>query len=259
MRFSPSRPCTHPMCTKVHIGCVQGVKFENISCKLGGREILKNLTGEILHGKITALLGPNGCGKSTFLKALLGLVDLQTGEIFLDQKKIMGLSSQASLLGYMPQSKEIYWPLTCEAITMLGTGGRTEAEIKTVFERLGIMSLREKQIDQVSGGERTLVLLARILISKPQVIVADEPISELDPAYQIRVMKILREEALRGAIVLVTMHDIHLTQRFCDDVFLMKGGEIICGGSAFHILTEKNLRETFQISFRPEVGFYAEG
>ncbi len=233
------------------------VKFQNLVCELGGREILSNLSGEIFPGKITALLGPNGCGKSTFLRALLGLVDLQSGEIFWNQKRTAGLLEPAPILGYMPQAKEIYWPLDCKAIIELGSQA---AEVKStvIAERFQIKHLLEKRIDEISGGELTLVLLARALINQPQVIIVDEPVSELDPAHQIKVMKILREEALRGAVVLVTMHDIHLTQRFCDDVFLMKRGEIICQGSAFHVVIEKNLRETFQISFRPEVGFYAE-
>ena len=79
--------------------------FKNLSCELGGREILKNISGEIFPGKMTAVLGPNGCGKSTFLRALLGLVPV-SGEISALPKKI----------GYLPQAKEIYWPLTCEAM-----------------------------------------------------------------------------------------------------------------------------------------------
>src|SRR4051812_44434232 len=84
----------------------QGLLFQNLACRLGGFEILKNMSGEISPGTVTAVLGPNGCGKSTFLRALLGLVPLQRGDIFWNQKKITGLAQNASLLGYMPQAKE---------------------------------------------------------------------------------------------------------------------------------------------------------
>ena len=116
----------------------------------------------------------------------------------------------------------------------------------------------EKRIDEVSGGERTLVLLARVLVGRPAVIIVDEPVAELDPAYQIQVMQILKEEAGRGALVLTTMHDIHLTQRFCEDVLLMKEGRILKSGSAAQIITKENLAEVFEIPFAERQELYAQ-
>ena len=222
------------------------ILFKNLSCELGGREILKNISGEIFPGKMTAVLGPNGCGKSTFLRALLGLVAV-SGEI----------SAISQQIGYLPQTKEIYWPLTCEAIIELGAknqGSRTKECTGNVLNRLGIEHLREKRIDEISGGERTLVLLARALRDGSQLIVADEPVSELDPKHQIEVLRILKEEAVRGAIVLVTMHDINLTARFSEDIFLMKEGGILKSGSVEQIITKENLTEIFGILFSTKHG-----
>ena len=209
------------------------VQFKNLTCELGGKNILQSLSGEVFPGKITAVLGANGCGKSTFLRALLGLVPA-AGEI-------SGLSS----VGYLPQTKEIYWPLTCAAIASLGN----QKNVEPVFKRLGIELLLNQRIDQVSGGERTLVLLARVLVDAPTIIIVDEPVAELDPAYQIRVMKILKEEASRGAAVLTTMHDIGLTAKYCDRVLLMKDGEIFKQGAVSETMTETNLTTIFRISF----------
>ncbi len=224
------------------------IQFKNLTCKLGGREILKNVSGEILPEKVTAVLGPNGCGKSTFLRALLGLVPVQPDGVVLGLKKA----------GYLPQKKEIYWPLTCEAIVNLQAGGqRPEAGINAL-KRMRLEYLRDKRIDEVSGGERTLVLLARALLSAPEIIVADEPVSELDPQYQIQVMRILREEATRGAVVLITMHDIQLTARFCDSVFLMKEGCLVKKGAPPEVLQTEILSGVFNIPFKSKAGFYAE-
>lgn len=232
-----------------------GIQFLNLNCRLGGKEIIRNISGEVLHGKVTAILGANGCGKSTWLRALLGLVSLESGTV-------TGVSKS---VGYLPQKKEIYWPLTCEAIinlspashtsTMLSAGEpRATKVLDSILKRLSIQHLREKRIDEVSGGERTLVLLARALRGEPDLIIADEPVSELDPKYQVKVMQILKEEAARGAIVLVTMHDIQLTQRFCDEVFLMKKGQIMKSGSVEQIITKENLAEIFETPFSAKLG-----
>lgn len=223
-----------------------GIQFLNLNCRLSGKEIIRNISGEVLPGKLTAILGANGCGKSTWLRALLGLVSLESGTV-------TGVSKS---VGYLPQKKEIYWPLTCEAIADLGS--RASGLGSRALTRLGVGHLRYKRIDEVSGGERTLVLLARALRDEPDLIIADEPVSELDPKYQVKVMQILKEEAARGAIVLVTMHDIQLTQRFCDDVFLMRDGEIFQRGAIQKILTAELLSELFKVSFQTEMGFYAE-
>lgn len=241
------------------------LKFKNVSCELGGQRILENLSGEIPPGKVTAILGPNGCGKSTLLRALIGLVPRQSGEIFLNEEKVTGLSERASILGYMPQAKEIYWPLTCEAIIQLSDRPTiNDRRLEEIIERLAVSHLKDKRIDEISGGERTLVLLARALVNQPQIIVVDEPVSELDPAHQIQVMRILREEARRGAVVLVTMHDVSLTARYGDEVILMREGRVIHSGSVSETLTEKNLADVFKVSFqsvqfKSGVGFYAEG
>ena len=244
--FQSNQPPAPQGCGTRHPWGAGGWVFKGLSCKLGGREVLKNITGEILPGKVTAVLGPNGCGKSTFLRALLGLVQVQAGVVLPNPKK----------MGYLPQKKEIYWPLTCEVIADLGS--RASGLGSRALTRLGIGYLRYKRIDEVSGGERTLVLLARALRDEPDLIIADEPVSELDPKYQVEVMRILKEEAARGAIVLVTMHDIQLTQKFCDEVFLMRDGQIIKNGSTEQTITPENLEASFKISFTQEKGLYAQ-
>jgi iron complex transport system ATP-binding protein len=222
--------------------------FAHLVCRLGGKEVLKGISGEIEPGKLTAILGANGCGKSTWLRALLGLVDLQSGNV----------SGLPDFKGYLPQKKEIHWPLTCEAVVELGNTPAASEATQTIMARLGIAHIKEKRIDEVSGGERTLVLLARVLRDRPKLIVADEPIAELDPKYQVEVMRLLKEEADRGAIVLVTMHDIGLTERFAQHIFLMKEGLIMDQGDVKQVLNQNNLENLFGVRFEEKKGFYVE-
>ncbi len=224
------------------------IQFSDLVCRLGGKEVLKGISGEIEPGKLTVILGANGCGKSTWLRALLGLADMQSGSIF-------GLPD---FKGYLPQKKEIHWPLTCKAVVELGNASTASKATQTIMARLGIAHLKEKRIDEVSGGERTLVLLARVLRDRPKLIVADEPIAELDPKYQVEVIRILKEEAARGAIVLVTMHDIGLTERFAQHVFLMKDGLIMEQGDVRQVLNQNNLENLFGVRFEEQKGFYVE-
>jgi len=227
------------------------ILFKNLSCKLGGREILKNISGNFESGKVTAILGSNGCGKSTWVRALLGLVKCQLGEIH----------GHFEVKGYLPQKKEIYWPLTCEAIVGLGVASyelRVAKSVDSILDRLNIGHLRSKRIDEISGGERTLVLLARVLRDKPDLVIADEPTAELDPKHQLRVMQILKEEAARGAIVIVTMHDIQLTAQFADFVFLMRDGSLVFQGAPETALNPIHLEEIFGVAFTEGKGLYAK-
>lgn len=224
------------------------IKFSHLVCRLGGKEVLKGISGEIEPGKLTVILGANGCGKSTWLRALLGLVGLQSGNV----------SGLPILKGYLPQKKEVHWPLTCGAVVELGNVAAACEATQTIMARLGIEHLKEKRIDEVSGGERTLVLLARVLRDRPQLIVADEPIAELDPKYQVEVLQLLKEEAQRGALVLVTMHDIGLTERFAQQVFLMKEGLILAQGDVKQVLNQNNLEGLFDVRFKEQKGFYVE-
>ncbi|HRK61071.1 MAG TPA: ABC transporter ATP-binding protein [Candidatus Omnitrophota bacterium] len=217
---------------------------EKLNCGFREKQVLKNISGKFEAGKITAILGPNGCGKSTWIRALLGLVKLQSG-------KVIGLPEKK---GYLPQKKEIYWPLTCEAIVELGS--RASGLGASSLDRLGIGHLKDKRIDEVSGGERTLVLLARALRDRPDLIIADEPVAELDPKHQMRVMQALKEEAARGAAVIVTMHDIQLTAQFADFVFLMRDGNVVFQGAPDAVLNPGNLKTVFGVIFVEDKGLY---
>jgi iron complex transport system ATP-binding protein len=220
------------------------IQFSDLVCRLGGKEVLKGISGEIEPGKLTVILGANGCGKSTWLRALLGLVDLQSGYI----------SGLPDFKDICPRKNSLAFNVKLWSSWEMRRLRQSDAND---YGSLGIAHLK-KRIDEVSGGERTLVLLARVLRDRPKLIVADEPIAELDPKYQVEVIRILKEEAARGAIVLVTMHYIGLTERFAQHVFLMKDGLIMEQGDVKQVLNQNNLENLFGVRFEEQKGFYVE-
>ena len=113
-----------------------------------------------------------------------------------------------------------------------------------------IISLSQRRIDTLAGGEKTLVMLARVLAGKPAVILADEPVSGLDPNHQLQVMELLTSLARQGCTVLVVLHDLSLAARFCQKLFLIKAGQLIASGSPEVVLTPENLRLGYSIEAR---------
>ena len=234
------------------------VKLDHVAVALGGRRIVEGISAD-LAGGVTGLIGPNGAGKSTLVRAIAGLVPSE-GTILIDGTSIgsMPLRDRAKRIAYLPQGQAVHWPLTVERLVALGRlphlapfawpGAAESATIEAALERTELLDLRDRPIDQLSGGERARALLARALAVGAPLLLADEPLAALDPSHQIDVMRLLRAEADRGATVIAVLHDLTLAARWCDRLLLIDRGRLVADGSPRDVLSAERIGAVYGVS-----------
>jgi iron complex transport system ATP-binding protein len=223
----------------------------------GERVVGRNHDVELATGEVLALLGPNGGGKTTLLKTLLGLLAPQTGEVRLGGKPLTGYASRerARLIAYVPQTHAATFAFTVEAVVLMGRtvhgnlfsrpSAADRAVAVRVLERFGIAHLAERPYTEISGGERQLALLARALAQEPQFIVLDEPTASLDFGNQGKVMREIRALAASGLGVLFTTHDPNHAMRAADRAYLLKQGTRLAEGVTASVLNRLQLEALY--------------
>jgi iron complex transport system ATP-binding protein len=234
---------------------VCAMKLEGLSLTIGYRDrvVGSGLDVGLRTGEVLALLGPNGGGKTTLLKTLLGLLAPKAGEVRLGDRSLGNYSSRerARLIAYVPQSHAATFAFTVETVVLMGRSAHgnlfsrptaaDRAVVASMLERFGIAHLADRPYTMISGGERQLALLARALAQEPQFVVLDEPTASLDFGNQGRVMREIRALGASGHGVLFTTHDPNHAMRAADRACLLRQGAVIGEGAARDVLTSKNL------------------
>lgn len=239
-------------------GC--SVRWTGVSVELDGRPVLKEVSFEALATDFVAVIGPNGAGKSTLLKALAGLVPVR-GAAKAGFRPLAGLSprERAAYFSYLPQERDVAWPMPVRDVVLLGLegvgGARTRLRGED-FERLaevlwdcGLERLADRPVTALSGGERSRALLARALLSPAHCLLADEPLADLDPAGQLKVMELLAARADSGRPVIAVVHDIALAARFATRVILLHRGRKLEEGRAEDVLVSPQMEKAFGVGF----------
>jgi iron complex transport system ATP-binding protein len=234
------------------------LNVEGVSVSLRGHAALQDISARFGRGRVTALLGPNGAGKSTLLNCLAGLRRPDAGRVALEGVNVLDLDrrSRAQRIGLLPQSAEVHWDIDVAAVVALGRfphrgrWGESDADRRAVLRAMAatdITRFANRSARRLSGGERSRVLLARVLAGEPEWLLADEPLANLDPAHQLDVLDQLRKVAARGAGVVVVLHELSHAMRVADDVVLLRDGRVIAQGPREAVLEAEQLRETFGI------------
>ncbi|WP_091742444.1 ABC transporter ATP-binding protein [Phenylobacterium immobile] len=223
------------------------------SALVAGRPALSQVTLQARSGEVLGVVGPNGAGKTTLLRAILGLQRLNGGQANLGGQNVRGLSdaARAALVAYLPQERAVGWNLAAWRLASLGAPNQppreAEARARAGLDRVGLTHLAERGVLDMSGGERARVLLARLLAADAPLLLADEPVASLDPDAQLLVMDILREEAARGAAVVVTLHDLSLAARYCDRLAVLSKGRLVADGAPREALVPHILMSAFSL------------
>ena len=226
----------------------------------GGRDIVRGVSLTVDSGERFCILGPKGCGKTTLLRAIAGLLPAR-GEVLLDGKPIARMKRReiASHVALLSQLSQVYFSYSVFDTVMLGrylhlrgalrTPSREDRDcVRRCLETVGLWEAREAMIDTLSGGQLQRVFLARTLAQEPSLILLDEPTNHLDLKYQAELMESLRDWASRGGRAVVgVLHDLNLALGFADRMLLMSQGEAVACGSAREALRPERLQEVFGI------------
>lgn len=226
------------------------IKLENVSLTFG----LSNISCHISQGKLIGIMGANGAGKSTLLKSIAGILALASGEIWLGNCKLSAMSAKqkSEQLAYFAQNTQIHWDLSVYDVIALGLTSPTKNEqekVRSVSEQFSISHLLEKPFQQLSGGEKARVQLARCCIKQAPLLLADEPIAPLDPYYQIDMMEQLKALTPQKTCV-VAIHHLDLAYRFCEEIVLLDKGKILASGETQAVLNAENLARAFGVEVK---------
>ena len=220
-----------------------------------GLTALRHASFQIPRGTVTALVGVNGAGKSTLFKAIMGFVPLAGGEI-----RLLGMTVREalrqSLVAYVPQAEEVDWsfPVLVEDVVMMGRYGHMgflrrpsaadRAAVEAALARVGMQDYRQRQIGELSGGQKKRVFLARALAQDGRVILLDEPFTGVDVKTEEQIVTLLGELRAEGRVMLVSTHNLGSVPEFCDRVVLVKG-TVLAYGPTETTFTRDNLEAAF--------------
>jgi ABC-type Mn2+/Zn2+ transport system ATPase subunit len=229
------------------------LEVQNVSIGYGDKIVLRDLTFNVPHGARLAVVGPNGAGKSTLFKALVGLLPLQSGQIFIHG---LPLGDHKDCVAYIPQREEVDWrfPVTVSDVVAMGRYDRQgwlrgasqddRRVIERSLEQMGIADLSMHSIRDLSGGQQQRVFLARALAQEPHVLLMDEPFSGVDVTTQETTLKLLDDLRAAEVTTMISTHDMNLAaSKF--DLMLLLNHRLIAFGKPADVLKQANLAQAF--------------
>lgn len=222
------------------------------------RTVLEDISLRVEQGEILGILGPNGTGKTTFIKCINRILTPQAGKVTYEGKNLLSLKQGeiAKVIAYVPQYISSFFDMTVIDAVMMGrlpyvkhNYSRQDEEI--VFDILKQMELEDfafRNIKEMSGGERQRVFIARALAQQPKIIILDEPTSALDLHNQLFILHSIAEVAKQSNIsIIMTIHDLNLASMYCDKILMLNNKKIFAYGNTQEVLTEANINAMYKV------------
>ncbi len=234
------------------------LEIDGLSARLGGRRVLDGVSLGVAAGECVGLIGPNGAGKSTLLRAALGLIPAG-GTRRLGGAPLAALApaERARRAAFLPQEREIGWPVSVAALVALGRAphrpafapesAADRAAVAAAMARMDVGRFADRPATALSGGERARALIARALAQEAPLLLADEPAAGLDPAHQIALMETFAALAAEGRAVLASLHDLALAARWCGRIVLLDRGRVVADGPPRAVLTPERLAAVYGV------------
>lgn len=235
----------------------------SLSLSYNGHNVVEGFNLSIPKRTIVGLVGPNGSGKTTILRALAGLIEPRAGTALVQGKHASRLDKRlrARKIGWVPQQESAAWPLTVAEVVRLGRAPHRgwlmpfTAEDMDIVEhalaRADLLALKHRPVNKLSGGEFQRVLIARVLAQEPEALLLDEPTASLDIHHQIQVLDLVRGLVHeKGLSVVMAIHDLNLAVRYCDRLVLLDRGRQVSAGTPEEVLTPENLHAVFGVNAR---------
>ena len=225
-------------------------------------DLLNGISFSVDKGDVLCLLGPNGTGKTTLLRCLLGINKISRGKILLEGRDVRSMTAKelARKVAYVPQAATVAFPYQVIDMVIMGRSPHIGAMslpsakdidlAKTALSQTGIAHLENSLFSEISGGERQLVLIARALAQQSDILIMDEPTASLDYGNQTRILKIINELSQQGYSIIMTTHFPNHAFLACNKVAILKGGKILAVGCPDDIVTNSNLSELYAVSIK---------
>lgn len=232
------------------------ITLDHIQVSFGQREILRDVSASVQPDCITAVMGPNGCGKTTLLRCVGGLLQPTGGRVLVDGQEVHSYKARelAQKVAFVRQQAHTDFDFSAFEIVLMGRNPwqrhlQNESQedwdiVERCMRQTGTWHLRLARPAEMSGGEFQRVMIARALAQQTPVLLMDEPVSNLDIAHQIEVMKLLRAT---GRTVVIVIHDLNLALQFCDRLLLLHEGRLLFHGAVAEGLTPQNIATVYGV------------